>query len=424
MRSVLVTFFLLIFAATAQAQTRMLDSIAAVVDDDVVMQSELDERVEAIYERIQQSGTDAPPREVLKQQVLERLILERIQLNMGSRVGIRISDNELNQAVQQLAQRQNMTFDQFVSRIAEDGMTLTQLKQQLRDEMVISRVQQAQVNRRIRISEQEVENFLRSEEGRAQSASEVNLGHILLPLSSGAGREQVEEVQTLARDIIRQAREGADYRSLAMAHSAGQDALQGGDLGWRRTNQLPSVFIDPVKDLEVGDVSEPIRSDAGLHLLKLYDRRGEEKQVILQSKVRHILLRPNEIRNDQETRQQLAALADRIEQGEDFDELAREHSEDIGSALSGGELGWSLPGKFVPEFEQTMNNIEIGEVSEPFRSQFGWHMLQVTERRHQDFTDEVRRNQAENMLRQRKFEEELQIWLQEIRDEAYVEIKV
>lgn len=405
------------------AEVRLMDSIAAVVDDDVVMTSELNERVDAIYARIQQSGTEPPSREVLRPQVLERLIQERIQLDMAARAGIRISEDELNQAIARIAQQQGLSAEQFLSKAQQSGLSIDLLKDQLRDEMMINQVQQAQVNRRIQITDQEIDNFLVSEEGQVWTSPEVLLGHILLPLSPAASPEEIEATTTKANDILSKIREGADFRQMAITYSGDQSALQGGDLGWRRTSQLPEVFIPVVNALQPGEVSSPIRSDAGLHLLKLYDRRGAEKQVITQSFVRHILLKPNQIRDDETTRQELEKIAEEIRNGADFGEMARQYSEDIGSALSGGELGWSFPGKFVPQFEKVLEETPLNAVSEPFRTQFGWHILQVTERRNQDFSNEIKRSQAENILRQRKFEEELQLWLQEIRDKAYVEIK-
>jgi peptidyl-prolyl cis-trans isomerase SurA len=424
MRALLLITACLIAAWPLHAEVKLLDSIAAVVDNDVVMTSELEERTEAIYRRIRESGNDAPSREALKEQVLERLILERIQLNMADRAGVRIGDDELNQALANIAERQGMTLDQFIAQVGQEGLSLHQIKEQIRNEMLISRVQQAQVNRRIRVSEQEVDNFLESEEGRTITSPEVHLGHILLPLSSGASKERVAEVRARADDLIAQLQAGANFDNLAITHSAGQQALQGGDLGWRKTNQLPDVFIEPVRALEPDAISAPIRSDAGFHILKLHERRGSGEQIIQQSKVRHILLKPNEIRDDEETRRQLADIAERIRQGADFGELAKEYSEDIGSALNGGDVGWSLPGKFVPRFEEVIDNTDKGEVSDPFRTQFGWHIIEVTDQRRQDFSEDIKRNQARNILRERKFEEELQIWLQEIRDEAYVETKI
>jgi len=415
---------LALWSTLGQAQLQLLDSIAAVVDNDVVMTSELNERVQSIYQRIEESGTEPPSQEALVPQVLERLILERIQLEMARRAGVRISDEELNQAIARIAQSQGVSTEQFLEEVAGQGLSVAALKEQLSTEMTLSRVQQAQVNRRIFISEQEVENFLVSEEGRNWVSPDVNLGHILIPLSSAASLDEVDAATDKASMILERIAAGDDFRTLAIAHSGDQSALQGGDLGWRKMSELPDVLIGPIAGLQPGQVTDAVRSNAGLHILKLYDKRGGDQQLIQQSKVRHILLKPNEIRSDEETLAELTRITAEIRSGKPFAELAREHSEDIGSALNGGELGWSLPGKFVPQFEQVMNTIAIDEVSEPFRSDFGWHILQVTERRDQDFSEDIKRNQAENILRQRKFESELQIWLQEIRDEAFVDIKI
>ncbi len=413
---------LMLLASAAQAQTAMLEGIAAVVDDDVVLISELSERIDAVKARIAASGTQAPPDDVLRDQVLERLIEERLQINLGLQAGVRVTDEEINQAIVDMAQRQNMAPDQFLQAVQNDGVSVRELRRQLRDEILITRVQQNRVNRRIQIGEQDVTNFLESEEGRFWASPEVNVGQILLPLSSAVSREDVEATLARAEELRRQARQGADFRQLAIAHSGGQNALQGGDLGWRRAAQLPGLFVNAITTLEPGDVAEPIRSDAGIHLIKLYDRR-ESRQVIEQSLVRHILLQPNEIRSDEETRRQLEAIRTRLQEGEDFTTLAREYSEDIGSALSGGELGWSMPGQFVPEFEAMIEQTDVGETSPAFRSQFGWHILRIDDRREQDFSREIMRHQAEQMLRSRRFDEELQVWLQELRDEAYIEIK-
>ena len=296
------------------------------------------------------------------------------------------------------------------------------MREQVRHEMILMRVQQGQVMRRIRISPQELDNFLESEEGRFLTSPDVNLGQILLSVPTGAGSEQVEAIAARARELLDQAQTG-DFKQLAMSYSADQTALEGGDLGWRKLAQLPGVFIEAVEDLEIGAISAPIRSGAGYHLLKLYERRGGDEQLIEQHFARHILIAPNQIRNDESTVNQLEELRQKVANGENFAILAKEYSEDAGSALNGGELGWSTPGMFVPEFEQTMNTIAIDEISRPFRSQFGWHIMQVTERRQQDFSDDIMRNRAQNLLRQRKYEEELQVWLQEIRDEAFIEIK-
>jgi len=419
----LLALLLATVSVTASAQLEILDRVAAVVDEDVVLESEVQRRLASIYAQIKQSGTQPPPQEILLQQVLERLISERLQLNMGYDAGVRITDAELNDALARIASSNKLTMEQYAEQVHASGSTLSNVREENRNEMVLMRVQQGQVMRRIRISSQELDNFLNSEEGRFMTSPDVNVGHILLPVPSGKSNDEVNAILQRAQDLLDEANSGTDFRQLAIANSADQTALQGGDLGWRKMAQLPGVFIEAVEQLEIDQVSEPIRSDAGYHLIKLYERKGGGEQLIEQHFSRHILIKPNQIRDEATVISQLTELRERIKAGEDFALLSKEFSEDPGSALNGGELGWSTPGMFVPEFEQTMGSIEIDEVSAPFLSQFGWHILQVTERRNQDFSENITRNRAQNLLRQRKYEEELQVWLQEIRDEAFVEIK-
>jgi len=421
--TVLAAVLLTAFSITASAQLEILDKVVAVVDEDVVLESEVQRRLATIYNQIKQSGTQPPPQNILVQQVLERLISERLQLNMGYNAGIRITDTELNDAMARIATGNQLTMEQYIEQIHASGSTLANVRDEIRDEMILMRVQQGQVMRRIRISNQELDNFLNSEEGRFMTSPDVNVGHILLPVPSGKSSDEVNAILQRAQSLLSEAQNGTDFRQLAIANSADQTALQGGDLGWRKMAQLPGVFIEAVEKLDIGQISDPIRSDAGYHLIKLYERRGGGEQLIEQHFARHILIKPNEIRDEATAVSQLNELRERIKDGEDFALLAKEFSEDPGSALNGGELGWSTPGMFVPEFEQTMGSIELNEVSAPFLSQFGWHILQVTERRKQDFSENITRNRAQNLLRQRKYEEELQVWLQEIRDEAFVEVK-
>jgi peptidyl-prolyl cis-trans isomerase SurA len=419
----LVALIILLVSVQASAQIKVLDKIIAIVDDDVVLKSELDQRMDAIVAQLTQSGTQMPPEKILEQQVLERLISERLQLTMGYDSGIRISDDELNQAIARIASSNNISVAQYIEQVALQGSSISAMRGEIRNELIIMRVQQGKVMRRIRISEQELDNFLKSEEGRFVTSPDVNIGQILLSISSDSAKKSIDQVVGRADLLFNQIEQGADFRAIAIANSADQSALQGGDLGWRKMAQLPGVFIDAVEKLDIGEVSQPIRSAAGYHLIKLYERRGGEEQLVEQHFSRHILMKPNQIRDQKTTINQLNKLRKRSIAGEDFAVLAKEFSEDPGSALSGGELGWSTPGMFVPEFEQIMSTIAIDDISEPFASQFGWHILQVTERRHQDFSSEILRNKAQSMLRQRKYEEELQVWLQEIRDEAFIEIK-
>ena len=408
---------------STQANVAVLDRVAAVVNDDIVLQSELDQRTASVYRSILKSGTQPPPIEVLRNQVMERLIAERLQLNMGFNAGVRISDSEIDQTIARLAAVNNLSVQQYLQQINTSGESMSDLRENIANEMIIMQVQQGSVMRGIHVSEQELNNFLGSEEGKLMTSPDVNLGQILIAVPATASAEKISASQQKLNDIIAQIDEGADFKQLAIANSDDQSALEGGDLGWRKQAQLPSLFTDAIENLQPGEVSKTIRSGAGFHILKLYDRRGGGEQLIQQHFARHILLKPNQIRDEAATIALLNDLRQQALDGGDFFALAKQHSEDLGSALKGGELGWSTPGLFVPEFEQTMNKIEINEISAPFQTQFGWHILQVTERRMQDFSDEILRNRADNLLRQRKYSEELQVWLQKIRDEAYVEIK-
>ena len=419
-----IAWVFIVACSLSNAQVKILDKIIAIVDDDVVLQSELNRRMSSIIKQIKQSNTTAPPEDLLKKQVLDRLISERIQLSIGYNAGVRISDDELNQAIGRVAASNNLSIDQYIDRLTMEGTSLSIIREEVRHELIIMRVQQASIMRRIRVSDQELNNFLNSEEGQLVSSPDVNIGQILLAVSSNASKASIDRVSNQAMDLYQQIQDGKDFKELALSYSMDQSALQGGDLGWRNMAQLPKIFSQEIDLLSLGTVSEPIRSGAGFHLIKLYDRRGGDAKLIEQNLVRHILLEPNALRNKLETKKFLQQIKNQVLAGENFEQLAKAHSEDKSSALDGGNLGWSTPGMFVPEFEATMNNIAIGEISEPFESQFGWHILQVTDRRQQDFSEEILRNRAQNLIRQRKYDEELQVWLQEIKDEAFIEIKI
>lgn len=426
MRTMLLTATLIaaLTPAWVRAEVRLIDGIAAVVNEDVILVSELRGEVNAVHQRLLASEGLSPPPEEITSQVLDKLIVDKLQLAIGQQAGVKIEDGELNEALLSIAQRQNMTMDELVNQVHREGMTLSQLRRKVSNEMIIGQVQRAMVNRRISVSEQEVNNFLQSDQGQLLGSPDFKVGHILLPLSPSASETEVRETFEKVQTLLSRIAQGEEFNQLAILHSAGQNALKGGNLGWRKASQLPAPFTAVLSELAPGDIGEPIRSDAGLHLLKLYERREAEQKIIQQSQVRHILLTPNEILSDEQARTLALDLHARLNAGEDFSDLAREYSDDTGTALKGGDLGWSTPGQFVEAFQTTMDATETGGISEPFRSQFGWHILQVKERRNQDFSDKIRKNQASNFLRQSKFEEELQIWLQEIRDEAFIDIRV
>lgn len=415
---------LLAASSASLSNAQMLDKIVAIVDSDVVMASELNNQINLIAKRLQAQQSQMPPLNELRKQVLEHLIRERLQLQMGARGGVKPTDLEINEAIGRMASSNKMSPKEFEAQLLQDGMTMNMLKDKVRREVIVDRVQQGSVNRRINISEQQIDNFLASQEGKFWVSPDYKLGHILIGISSSADADSKLEAKHKAEGLHQELIAGKNFSELAIANSSGQNALKGGDLGWRKTAQLPNLLADAVPNLKKGDVSEPIRSDAGFHIIKLYDQRGGGETIVEQAKVRHILIKPSTIVSDEEAKAKIIKLRQEVLDGADFEALAQKNSEDIGSMLKGGDLGWSTPGQFVPEFEKHMKLTTAGEISEPFRSQFGWHVLKVDERRQQDFTDTVIRNQASRLIRKRRFEEELQNWLQEIRDEAYVEIKL
>ncbi len=424
-RGLLACAALCALALPATAQVQKLDRVVAVVDDDVVMASELQQRMDTITQQIAAQNVQAPPIDILRRQVLEQLIVERLQLQMGARAGVTIAEEELDQAIARVQQNMGASPQEFQRKLEADGISNNAFRQQIRQELIIRRVEQGSVGRRIQITDQDINNFLRSKEGEFWKSPQYQLGHILIPVSSSAPAEDVTAARAKAESIYEKSTNGEDFRALAISNSAGQNALQGGDLGWRKTVELPTLFADALEGLSVGDTTKPFRSDAGFHLLKIHEQRGAAEQVVEQTKVRHILVKTSAIRDDDAAYKLLTDLREKISAGElKFEDAAKDNSEDIGTMLQGGDLGWSMPGQFVPEFTQAMNNTPVGEISLPFRSQFGWHILQVEGRRQQDMTDQYIRNQAANLLRNRRYEEELQNWRQEIRDQAYVEIKL
>lgn len=417
----------LVLAAGARAETQMLDRIVAIVGDDVVMESELEERFSTVKERLSENANrPAPPDQVLREQILDQLVLERMQLQMGKRYGIEISEEQLDNAVQRVIENNGMTEAELRESLAQSGETMEEFRAKIHKDMWLSQIQQAVVNNRIDINEQDIDSFLASTEGKYATAPNYRLGHILIPVASGSSSEDVEATGEQARELYRELVDGASFEQMAITHSKDANALEGGELGWRKLEQLPELFADEVADMEEGDISEPIRSGAGFHILKVHETRTQDQDsgIVEQTKARHILIEPSELVNDRAARDKLSELRQRALDGEDFSELAREHSEDINSRLQGGDLGWTMPGQMVPAFDQTMQRTEVGEVSKPFESEYGWHILTVEDRREQDMSDRVLRNRAANMLRERRFDEELQTWQAEIREEIYVEKKL
>ncbi|WP_437880211.1 peptidylprolyl isomerase [Pseudomonas sp. LRF_L74] len=414
----------LLGASSAQAAVQPLNRVVAIVDNDVIMQSQLDERIREVEQTMAKRGAQMPPIEALQQQVLERLITENLQLQIGDRSGIRIADEELNQAMETIAQRNNMSLDQFAAALRNDGLSLQTAREQIRREMVISRVRQRRVAERIQVTDQEVQNFLASDLGKMQLSEEFHLANLLIAVSEGASSSEIQAAERKVAEIHSQLQSGADFGQLAIANSASENALEGGDIGWRKAAQLPPPLDQVISNLSVGGVTDPIRTPGGFMIIKLLEKRGGDTLVRDEVHVRHILIKPSEIRSEAETKRLAERLYQRITSGEDFAELAKSFSEDPGSALNGGDLNWIDPNALVPEFREVMAKTPTGELSKPFKSPYGWHVLEVLGRRATDSSEKFREQQALNILRNRKYDEELQTWLRQIRDEAYVEIKL
>lgn len=410
-------------ALATQALAQQLDRIVAVVNEDIIMQSELDLRISLVTDQILAQGVQVPPADVLRQQVLDRLIMDSLQLQIAEMQGLRVSDRQLNETLENIAAQNGMTLSEFRDALIAEGQDYTQAREQIRRELLVSQVQQSNVNRRIQITEQEVRNFLNSDAARQQSRAEFLLSNILIGLPSQASPQDIQEAERKAQEIYQQLTEGAVFADLAVLASSAPNALNGGDLGWRNQNELPENLAAAIAGLQPGQFSRPIRTPGGFHILQVRDRRGGDVTLVEQTLVSHILLTPNEIRSPQQTRNLAFDLRDRLREGQPFENLARRYSDDPGSGSQGGNLDWAQEGQMVPEFEQVMVNTPVGEISEPFESRFGWHVLWVRDRRTQDMTNEMMENMARNAIGQRKFSEELDTWLRELRSQSYIEIR-
>ncbi|REJ71894.1 MAG: molecular chaperone SurA [Proteobacteria bacterium] len=406
-------------ALSANAQVVPLDSVVAIVDEDIILSSEVRDRVQQIKASATQRGMELPDDETLVQETLDRLILESIQLQLADRYGIRIPDAQLDQSMARVAAQNRLTLEQFRDALTQNGQSYLQMREALRDELAIQRVQQGSVMRDINITEREIDNFMATEEGEAMIEPEYRVIQALVSVSRSDSTDERTAKEDFVDGVLANILAGADFSEAVSVIEP--YAFRGGDLGWRKLRDIPSMFSEIVPNLKPGQTGK-VESSSGLHLVHLAEARGIER-LVEQTNVRHILVKPNEVLDDDAAREFIASLKQRIESGEDFAELAKEHSDDIGSAQEGGELGWTNPGQMVAEFETAMAGAEIGVITDPVRSEFGWHILEVTDRRTEDFAEQVRRNQVANFLRESKYEEELENWLREIREEAFVDIK-
>jgi peptidyl-prolyl cis-trans isomerase SurA len=420
------------FAATAWTQEdlsdtgQFIDGIAAVVNEGVVLRSELDRQQDLIIQRAAQAGMDLPPAHILREQVLERLVVEEIQMQRAQRIGIQVSDQMLNQAIAAIAENAGIRFEDMPALLAQDGIDYAEYRRDTRKQMLLEQLRRIDVINRISVSPREIEQCIADLEDNAVVNSQYDLSHIFVSVPASATNEQFAEAEAEAQDVYEQLLNGASFSELAVRHSDGDTALEGGALGWRPGDQLPTLFFDVVGDMQAGDVSEPIRAISGYHIVKVNEVQGvTQKSEIEQTRLRHILITPDQIIDDETAQQQLEDAREGIIAGEEeFGELAKLLSDDPGSANAGGEMDWTGPGEFVPEFEEVANAIEIGVVSEPFRSRFGWHILEVLERRTYDNTEDLKQSNCVQRVRNGKLNNETELWVRRIRDEAFVEVKI
>ena len=426
-------FWALLLAVSPQAgaQTRelsssgeLLDGIVALVNDGVVLKSELQGETDRIVARLQQQGTQLPPPQILNRQVLDRLIVERLQLQRAEKLGIQVSDETLNQALATIAQRNNVPLADLPAVLAREGVDYTAYRRDLRQQVTIDQLRQRDVLQRISVSPKEVDAYLARQEGKANLRQEFLLSHILIAVPVNATPDQIAAAQRQVDELYKRILDGEDFAKLAVAYSSGQQALEGGSLGWLKGSELPSLFAEVAPGLSKGQVAEPVRNASGFHLIRLDDRRGGEAIMENQTHARHILLTTNEVLDDGAAQEQLKEIRERIVAGEDFGAVAKAVSEDPQSAVEGGDLGWAGPGNFVPAFEEQLNKLEINEISQPFRTQFGWHILQVLERRVYDATADKQKQEAILAIRNSKLGDEVDIWTRRLRDEAFVEYRL
>jgi peptidyl-prolyl cis-trans isomerase SurA len=426
----LFLFVCLVGLATAQSARRpageplTADRIVAVVNDEVVTYYELRTRLDSALSQLKRQGTPLPPREVLEQQVLERLVMDKVQLQYAKETGLRVDDAQLEQALQRIAAGNKMSLAQFRQALEKDGIVFAKFREDIREEMTIARVREREVENKIVISEGEIDNYLSGESAKGVGGEEYQMAHILLRAPESASPEQIQKLKLKTEQVLDRLKKGDDFGQVAAAYSDAPDGLKGGDLGWRTLDRLPAIFAEAAPKLKAGDVSPILRSSNGFHLLKLLAKRGGTAvAAVQQTHARHILIKVNEIVSESEARHKLVGLRERLTHGGNFAELAKLFSQD-GSAPKGGDLGWIYPGDTVPDFERAMNLLQPGEVSEPVRSPFGFHLIEVLERLVQDISSERQRAAARQALRERRLDEAYQDWLRMARDRAYVELRL
>jgi len=422
--SLLLLIFNTVALAAAEEPVVALDRIIAVVDNDVITRGELDERIRLIKQQLAKQDTPLPPTEALEKQVLERMITDRLQYQHAAQTGLRVDDNQLDKTIERIADQNKLGLSEFRSALEAEGMSFRKFREDIRREILLARLREREVDNRVTVTEAEIDNLLTTQNARGESNDELEIAHILVRVPEQATPEELQKLRAKAEEALKKLQEGADFGQISAGYSDAPNAMEGGKLGRKKLTQLPELFHEPLKALKSGEVTPLLRSSNGFHILKVLGREGGSTPLVVQqTHARHILIKPSEVLSDTDAQHRLSDLKERLDNGGSFEELARQYSED-GTANKGGDLGWVNPGDTVPDFEKAMNALAIGETSVPVRSPFGWHLIQVQERRSQDMTRESARLKARQEIKARKADEAYQDWLRELRDRAYVEYRV
>ena len=423
LKLLILSSFIYTHIATS-AEVVKMDRIIAVVDQNVITEQELTDRIKTVSAQLEKNGTELPPQNILEKQILERLIVDSLQLQMAAQTGLKVDDSQLDKTIERIAAQNKLSPDEFKIALEKDGISIRKFREDIRNEITIARLREREVDNRLTISEGEVDNYLTTQANSGGSQDEFEVSHIMIRTPEDASPEDLQKAKTKTQAALKQLNDGVAFSKVSAAFSDAPNAIEGGAMGWRKGDQMPTLFLDMVKTLQVGEVSKPVRSPNGFHILKLTNKRGGSSSLVVgQTHARHILIKTSEVMSEKEAKRKMDGIKERLDNGGKFEALARQFSED-GSANSGGDLGWVNPGDTVPQFEKAINELKINEISAPVQSPFGWHVIQVLERRQQDMSKEAARLKARQEIRARKSEEAYQDWIREMRDRAFVELRL
>jgi len=426
-----LTFKLFVFAtlfssslAQSASEIVKMDRIIAIVDQGVITEQELIDRIESVKTQLAKQGTPLPPQQILEKQILERLIADSLQLQLAAHSGLKVDDTQLDKTIERIAEQNKLSLEEFKVVLEKDGVSFRKFRDDIRNEITIARLKERDVDNKVSVSDSEVDNYLTTQANRKDNQDELEISHILIRTPEDSTPEDLGKAKVKVESALKQLSEGISFEQVSASVSDAPNALEGGSLGWKNSGQIPTAFVEILQGMQVGEVSNPIRSPNGFHILKLTNRRGGSSPLVVdQTHTRHILIKLTEVVSENEAKQKMDSIKERLDNGTKFEDMARQYSED-GSANNGGDLGWVTPGDTVPQFEKAMNDLAPGEISAPVRSPFGWHIIQVIERRKQDMTKEAARLKARQEIRARKAEEAYQDWLRELRDRAFVELRL